>query len=73
MKSSWQTETGKLQCRWSGVGERVRYNPAWMKDASKETQSETFRAPVADFTNLSPFGGGVWYLRPKPRPTESSR
>ena len=28
MKSSWQSESGHLACRWSEVGQRVQYNPA---------------------------------------------
>ena len=30
MRSSWQTETGHLACRWSEVGQRVEYNSPWM-------------------------------------------
>jgi hypothetical protein len=31
MKSSWQTDTGTLACRWSEVGQRVQCNSAWCK------------------------------------------
>ena len=34
MKSSWQTDTGTLACHWSEAGQQVRYNSAWMQEAS---------------------------------------
>ena len=60
MGSSWQNETGHLTCRWSGVGQRIRYNPRWMQETS-EVQCG-YLAPVPDFASHSPFGGATWFL-----------
>jgi hypothetical protein len=57
---SWQTETGHLACRWSEVGQRVLYNPAWMQGTS-DIQSGYLPA-VPDFAGHSPFGGATsWF------------
>ncbi len=55
MKSSWQTETGQLVCRWSDVGQHAQYNPRWMQEASEIQGS--YLPPVPNFANHSPFGG----------------
>lgn len=58
MKTSWQTETGHLECRWSEAGERLRYNAPWLQDASRSLQRKA--CPVLpDFRRRSPFG---WYV-----------
>jgi len=59
MKSSWQTETGHLACRWSEVGQRAQYNPRWMREASDIRGS--YLPPVPDFASHSPFGGAFWF------------
>ena len=67
MKSSWRMETGHLECHWSEVGQRVRYNPPWMQEASKIQGS--YLPPVPDFASHSPFGGArgaSWFLRYDP-------
>jgi|HubBroStandDraft_1064217.scaffolds.fasta_scaffold290583_1 hypothetical protein len=61
MSSSWQTETGRLECRWSEVGQRIRYNPSWMQGAS-EIQGSYLPPLLPDFTARSPFGGASWFL-----------
>jgi hypothetical protein len=61
MKSSWQIETGHLVCRWSEVGQRVKYNPHWMQEASDIRGS--YVPPIPDFASHSPFGGASWFLR----------
>ena len=33
MNSSWQTETGRITCRWSAWQSRDPYTPAWMEHA----------------------------------------
>ena len=55
MKSSWQTETGQLLCRWSDVEQHVQYNPRWMQEASEIQGS--YLPPVPNFASHSPFGG----------------
>jgi hypothetical protein len=59
MRSSWQTETGHLACRWSEVGQRVRYTPRWIEEAS-DIQSG-YLPPIPDFASHSPFGGASWF------------
>lgn len=72
MKSSWQMETGRLVCRWSGIGQHVQYRPTWMKELS-EIQSG-YLPPIPDFASHSPFGepSGFWILpQPAKRDSES--
>ena len=57
MKMSWRTETGRLVCRWSKVGQRVRYNPRWIQDASRNVQMKSVSPLVPVFTRFSSFGG----------------
>ena len=45
MRSSWQTETAHPVCRWSEVGQRVRYHAPWMRDAPESG----YVPPVTDF------------------------
>lgn len=59
MRSSWQTETGHLACRWSEVGQGVQYNPHWMQE-TLVIQSGYLR-PVPDFASHCPFGGAFWF------------
>jgi hypothetical protein len=61
MRSSWQTETGHLVCRWSEAGQRAPYNPLWMQEASNVQGS--YLPPVPDFASHSPFGGATWFKR----------
>jgi hypothetical protein len=58
MRSSWQTETGHLTCRWSEIGQGVRYHEAWIED----TLESGYVPPVTDFASHSPFGGASWFL-----------
>jgi hypothetical protein len=60
MRMSWQPEADHLVCRWSGVGERVPYNPRWMQDAPSVDRGKITPA-FLDFTRLSPFGGRSWF------------
>ena len=66
MKSTWQTATGHLECRWSDAGQHVQYNPPWMQEASDIQGS--YLPPVPDFASHSPFGGATWFLRYGSRP-----
>ena len=59
MRSSWQTETGHLACRWSEILERVQYDPRWMQESS-DMQSG-YLLPIPDFASHSPFGGAYWF------------
>jgi hypothetical protein len=59
MRMSWQPERERLVCRWSGVGERVRYNPHWMQEAP--ALHKVAAPSFLDFTRLCPFGGRRWF------------
>jgi hypothetical protein len=61
MRSSWQSETGHLVCRWSEVGRHGQYNPDWMRDATDIRGS--YLPPIPDFASHSPFGGATWFSR----------
>ncbi len=63
MKTSWQSETGHLACRWSEVGQRDKYDPHWMRETS-DAQSG-YLPPLPDFSSHSPFGGVAWF-QPNP-------
>ncbi len=67
MKILWQTETDRLVCRWSEVGERAQYDPRWIQDASRNVHQKSLSLSVPDFTRLSPFGGKEWYALDRPR------
>jgi hypothetical protein len=56
---SWQTETGRLACRWFDVGQRAEYNPRWMQEAVNTPSG--YLPPVPDFASHSPFGGATWF------------
>jgi hypothetical protein len=58
MKTSWQSQTGSLACRWSEVGQCAVYHPRWFQDAS-DTQG-SYLPSVPDFASHSPFGGAYW-------------
>jgi hypothetical protein len=58
---SWQTETGRISCRWSDLGEHVKYSAPWIQDSSTNVDNPNVSASVLDFTRLSPFGENEWY------------
>jgi hypothetical protein len=60
MKSSWQTDTGNLSCRWSEVGQRVQYDSAWIQEMS--VVQSGYLPPVPDFASHSPLGSGEWFV-----------
>ena len=73
MKMSWQTETGRLLCRWSEAAERVQYDSCWIQDASREVHLKNPSPLVPDFTRLSPVGGKEWYALDRLRYLHFSR
>jgi hypothetical protein len=58
MTCAWQTDAGRLECRWSEVGQRSPYHPLWMQEASNTHGS--YLSPPPDFANHSPFVGPSW-------------
>jgi hypothetical protein len=65
---SWQTVTDDLLvCRWPEAGQRIQYNPLWMRETANNVYVENVSAPVLDFTRLSPFGK-VWFQAGAPTP-----
>lgn len=61
LKMSWQTDADRLVCRWSEFGERLRYNPDWLRETSSPAGASAGRPVVPVFTRLSSFGGAGWY------------
>ena len=62
MRSSWQTETGHLACRWSDLvqpAESDRYNRRFMQETSDSQGS--YLPPLPDFASHS-FGAAFWFL-----------
>lgn len=61
MKTRWEAEPGRILCRWSEVGERTEYSPAWMQEASKSIE---YHAPAAvpNFSMHSALGSGEWFV-----------
>lgn len=61
MKTSWQTETGGLLCRWSEVGEGMRSSAAWAEEAARSEDVKLSRA-LPDFAQHSLLGSGEWFV-----------
>ena len=61
MKARWQTEPGRILCRWSEIGERTESNPSWMQEPSKHSEGHDSVA-IPDFTTHSPLGSGEWFV-----------
>jgi hypothetical protein len=59
MKSSWQTETGHLACRWSEAGQHVQYDPRLIQETTYPQGSDL--PPVPDFASHRPLGGAFWF------------
>jgi hypothetical protein len=63
MKTSWQTETGALECRWDDLlpadGQRLDKNRP--KALENSTMRGSYLPPPPDFASHSPFGGATWF------------
>jgi len=59
MQSQWRTETGRLACKWSDIGQRARTLAKWMQQDLDMQGS--YMKPLPDFTAHSPFGGPSWF------------
>jgi hypothetical protein len=63
IKMSWESETGRLKCRWSEAGKRADYNLRWLQDAANSVGGKNASPLFLDFRRLSPFGGGrSWWV-----------
>jgi len=61
MKTSWQTATGQLACRWT----LFPHQPD--RDAASTESTDVYSSylpPPPDFASHSPFGGPTWFLPP---------
>lgn len=58
MNTSWDDSSGRLECHWTGVGDRVSYRAPWMEEAR-----EVAIATAPDFTRQSPLSGAGWFAR----------
>lgn len=61
MNTRWESEPGRILCRWSEVGERTEYNALWMQEASTHTDCHA-SAAVPNFSMHSPLGSGEWFV-----------
>jgi hypothetical protein len=61
MKTSWQVESGGLECRWSGLLDRNQSNSPLAHEASSEAYA-SFAPPLPDFVTHSLLGSGEWYV-----------
>lgn len=60
METSWQTETGRLVCRWSPeVGEAIRYDSSWIQEASVK-KDWNVSPSIHNFATHSALGSGEW-------------
>jgi hypothetical protein len=59
MKSSWQTETGHLTCRWAACNKDRPSTPTWMEVVSNVKGS--YLPPLPDFPSHGPMGGASWF------------
>jgi uncharacterized protein YodC (DUF2158 family) len=58
MKTSWQSETGRLECRWFEGGHSVRQTDL---EDSPENKDRSFSPSIPDFACHSPLGSGEWF------------
>jgi hypothetical protein len=58
MKTSWQTETGHLECRWFEGGQSVRQTDL---EDSPENTDRSFLPSIPNFACHSPLGSGEWF------------
>jgi hypothetical protein len=61
MKTSWQTEAGRIVCRWSETGEHIQCAPPWLQGASQSVD-RSVKPAILDFTTHSPLGSGEWFV-----------
>jgi hypothetical protein len=63
MKLSWQNDSNRLECRWSGenqCGDAFPYEAPWAHDESLSAMRDSLIPKTPDFTNVSPFGRSEW-------------
>jgi hypothetical protein len=60
MKTSWQTETGSLECRWSETGQSLRLADPWIQNDSG-VMDASCTPSIPDFASHSPLGSGEWF------------
>jgi hypothetical protein len=61
MNPTWNAESGRLACRWSGALDRNRYNATWLQEPSKGSGDNAV-VPVPNFAAHSPLGSGEWFV-----------
>jgi hypothetical protein len=60
MKTSWQSETRSLECRWFEAGQAVQRVGPQIEGAS-ESRDRSFLPSIPDFASHSPLGSGEWF------------
>ncbi len=61
VKTSWQTEAGRIVSRWNEAGKRIEYSPLWLQVASQSVD-RSVKPEVTNFTAHSPLGSGEWFV-----------
>ena len=61
MKTSWQVETSRIECRWAVQEDRAPYNPSWFQDAGVGVYASALE-PTPDFAAHSLLGSGEWLV-----------
>jgi hypothetical protein len=61
MKTSWQTETGRLESRWFDAEPSLRHEEPWFKEAS-HSKDRSALPVIPDFASHSPLGSGEWFV-----------
>ena len=61
MKTSWQSESGGLVCRWSGLLSDDQSNSPIPHEASTEVYA-SFAPPMPAFAAHSLLGSGEWFV-----------
>lgn len=63
MKTSWQGETGTLECRWNDLWPAIGQRPdeKQLKTLEDSAMQGSYLPPLPDFASHSPFGGATWF------------
>lgn len=61
MNSAWQTHSGHLACRWSGLFEQPQPAPALLRELSDGADHNAV-VPIPDFAAHGPLGSGEWFV-----------
>ena len=63
MKTSWNSKTGALECRWDDLWptNSRRSDENQLKAPEDSKMQGSYLPPPPDFASHSPFGGATWF------------